>query len=90
MPTDYEIVEKVYKELDSLDFRSSADKIETANLLCEKNGILMSDLIQYEMAMPEEKKNYRQTLSNPVIDATATDYYDFLNSFPKTFGFTRS
>lgn len=87
MAINYIIAEKVYNELDSLDFRNSREKIEIANTLCEKNGICLSDLILYEMNLPERRQRPEKPLSSAVIESIAAEYYEFLNSYPKNFSF---
>ena len=57
MDFNYQISAKVSTELDSLNFKSSKDKIETAITLCEKNGIPFSDLILYEDWIERQKQS---------------------------------
>lgn len=48
---DYEKVDKVYNDLDNSEPRTSKEKIEIAQALCEKNNILFSDLVLYEKSL---------------------------------------
>jgi len=52
---DYNKCKKVYDELEGLDIKTSKDKFAIARSLCEKNGILFSELllyINYEFGKP--------------------------------------
>lgn len=48
MEFNYSIAARVYSELDSLDFKSSKDKLDTAVILCKKNDIPLSNLFIYD------------------------------------------
>lgn len=45
---DFAKAEKAYKEIDSLNYKSSKEKIETAVKICRRFGINYSDLLLYE------------------------------------------
>lgn len=54
MDYNFEIAKKVYEELDSLDFNTSDDKLGTAQILCKRYGIGLSDLILYENYLKQQ------------------------------------
>lgn len=41
-------IEKAYAELSDIDYKNSKEKTEIASRLCEKAGLLVSDLVEYE------------------------------------------
>jgi hypothetical protein len=68
MSNKYQTIERVYNELSEVDVKSPKEKMDIANQLCEKNNILLSDLVLYEQRHKDNGTNPYTKKPRPISE----------------------